>query len=272
MPLEDHAGDIVRKARARAGVSIGAAAAAAGVTAGQFGAFEENGIWPAANLPAVAQLLQLDAAKLTAIIGGWTPRVPDLKQWRSLRVITSGRGAFTVNAFLAWDEATREAVVFDTGFDAYAILQVLVWEQLTLRAICITHSHPDHVACLGDLRAAYPKATVCAGSPLAGEVQSLPVTVPLRVGALEILARATPGHASDGVTYVITGWPGNAPAVAVVGDTLFAGSVGKAEDSWPLALGKVREEILSQPGDTLLCPGHGPLTTVAEELAHNPFF
>jgi hydroxyacylglutathione hydrolase len=271
MELEDHAGDIVRKARARTGVSINVAAEVAGLTPARFGEFEANGIWPgAANLAAVAQRVQLDAAKLAAIVGGWQPRVPDLKRWQSLRVITSARGAFTVNAYLAWDEAAREAVVFDTGFDAYAILQVLMWEQLTLRAICITHSHPDHVACLGELHAAHPAAVVYAGGPVTAGVKR-PDT-PFAVGDLSIAARATPGHADDGVTYIITGWPGDAPAVAVVGDTLFAGSVGKAEDSWPLALGKVREEILSLPGETLLCPGHGPLTTVEQERAHNPFF
>jgi glyoxylase-like metal-dependent hydrolase (beta-lactamase superfamily II) len=62
------------------------------------------------------------------------------------------------------------------------------------------------------------------------------------------------------------------PAIAYVGDSLFAGSVGGAGASYPLLLQNVRDHILSLPADTLICPGHGPLTTVAEEKAHNPFF
>ena len=85
-------------------------------------------------------------------------------------------------------------------------------------------------------------------------------------------SRLTPGHAGDGVTYVIENWQGDAPAVAVVGDAIFAGSMGKDFRTPELAQAKVREEILSLPEETLICPGHGPLTTVGEQRLHNPFF
>ena len=87
-----------------------------------------------------------------------------------------------------------------------------------------------------------------------------------------VTARLTPGHAIDGVTYVVDGWRGGVPAVAVVGDAIFSGSMGKDFSTPELAQSKVSEEILSLPEETLICPGHGPLTTVSEELAHNPFF
>ena len=76
---------------------------------------------------------------------------------------------------------------------------------------------------------------------------------------------------ADGVTYVIGNWPSDAPFVAVVGDAIFAGSMGGAHDQLTLARTKVREQIFSLPADTLICPGHGPLTTVAEEKANNPW-
>ena len=71
---------------------------------------------------------------------------------------------------------------------------------------------------------------------------------------------------------MVGGWSGDAPAVAVVGDAIFAGSMGKDFNTPELAREKVREEILSLPSETLICPGHGPLTTVGEELENNPFF
>lgn len=76
----------------------------------------------------------------------------------------------------------------------------------------------------------------------------------------------------DGMTYLIGNWQEDAPHVAMVGDAIFAGSMGRGNDSWELARTKVREHILTLPAETLLSPGHDPLTTVAEEIAHNPFY
>ena len=74
------------------------------------------------------------------------------------------------------------------------------------------------------------------------------------------------------MTYLVGNWQEDAPHVAIVGDAIFAGSMGRGNDSWELARKVVREQILTLPSDTLLCPGHGPLTTVEEEKEHNPFF
>jgi hydroxyacylglutathione hydrolase len=94
----------------------------------------------------------------------------------------------------------------------------------------------------------------------------------IMLGSLRITNRETPGHAEDGVTYIIGTWPDDAPHAAIVGDAIFAGSIGRGNQSWDLARQKVREQIFTLPAETLICPGHGPLTTVAEEKAHNPFF
>ena len=94
----------------------------------------------------------------------------------------------------------------------------------------------------------------------------------IMLGSLRITNRETPGHAEDGVTYIVGNWPEDAPHVAMVGDAIFAGSIGRGNQSWDLARQKVREQIFTLPAETLICPGHGPLTTVAEEKAHNPFF
>jgi hydroxyacylglutathione hydrolase len=81
--------------------------------------------------------------------------------------------------------------------------------------------------------------------------------------------RLTCGHTSGGITYVVHGleFP-----VAVVGDAMFAGSMGGGMVSYRDALRTNREQILTLPDDTILCCGHGPLTTVGEEKLHNPFF
>jgi glyoxylase-like metal-dependent hydrolase (beta-lactamase superfamily II) len=195
-----------------------------------------------------------------------------LSAWRHLRAFNSSDDSLSVNCFLIWDETSREAALFDTGFAGKTILHTLAAERLELRHIFITHSHYDHIHALGDIRAAQPNAGLHTSSKNAPTKQRNQPGEVISLGELRIAHRETPGHAADGVTYVISGWPNRAPEVAIVGDAIFAGSMGRGNDSWELAKQKVREQILTLAPKTLLCPGHGPLTTVAEEQANNPFF
>ncbi len=272
MILEDHVGDIIRKARLHAGVSLESASAAAGLSVPELEMIEDSGN-PARPVPfsPLAALIGLDAAKLQQIAAGWAPPVPDLSQWRELRVVTTSAG-MSVNAYLVWDEVTRDAAVFDTGFDAEPLIALIEEQQLQLRYVFITHGHADHVAGLEALRARYPKARLRGNSKSAPPDQRNRSNDFLMLGSLRITNRDTPGHAEDGVTYLIGTWPEDAPHVAVVGDAIFAGSMGKAPGNAALAKEKVVKQILSLPPATLICPGHGPLTTVADEKAHNPFF
>jgi glyoxylase-like metal-dependent hydrolase (beta-lactamase superfamily II) len=273
MNLEDHLGDILRKGRLHAGVALEAAATAAGLSPAELEALEESGRSPRTiNFAAVGGLLGLEAAKLRGIAEGWKPPPPDLTTWRELRVITTTGLGMSVNAYLAWDEVTRDAALFDTGFDAAPLLALIEDHGLHLRRVFITHAHADHIAALPAIRQRFPKARLHSSAKTAPVEQRNRPNDCLQLGSLRITHRETPGHADDGVTYVIGTWPDDAPHVAVVGDALFAGSMGKAAGQAPLARQKIRESILSLPAATLLCPGHGPLTTVAEERAHNPFF
>ena len=177
-----------------------------------------------------------------------------------------------VNCYLVWDEVSRDAALFDTGWDARPVIELIEANQLVLRHLFITHSHEDHVAALGGIRTQFPKARLHTSERDVPVDQRNRATDFIHLGSLRVTHRDTPGHAEDGITYIIGTWPDDAPHVAVVGDALFAGSIGRGNQSWDLARQKVREQILSLPLDTLVCPGHGPLTTVAEEKEHNPFF
>jgi glyoxylase-like metal-dependent hydrolase (beta-lactamase superfamily II) len=262
MNLEDHLGDILAKARAIRGVSAASVAAAAGVSTVELAALEASGIPPRTlNYPAFAKALGVDAGKLEAIARGWLPQPVDLGRWRQLQPLATTQDGLAVNCYLVWDAATRTAGLFDTGWDAAPALAVLAAHQLRLTHLFITHGHDDHVAGLPAIRRACPAAQV-VGATAAGQAFAL--------GSLRVTGRPTPGHAADGVTWVVSGWPDGAPQVAVVGDALFAGSIGRGFQSWPRSQRSVREQIFTLPADTLVCPGHGPLTTVAEERAYNP--
>jgi hydroxyacylglutathione hydrolase len=251
MQLEDHLGDIIRKARAMAKVSPADAAGAAGLTEAELAALEESGtVGKPPNYPALAALLGLHAGKLEGIAKGWLPAEKDLSAWCELRAITSAADGMAVNCYLAWDEVSREAALFDTGWDAQPILQALAENQLQLRHIFLTHGHEDHVAALGQVRAQFPKTRVHSGSKSAPVDQRIRSHDFIHLGSLRITNRDTPGHAEDGTTYIVGTWPEDAPHVAVVGDAIFAGSIGRGNQSWDLARQKVREQIFSLPPET----------------------
>ncbi|MGO8701747.1 MAG: MBL fold metallo-hydrolase [Limisphaerales bacterium] len=273
MNLEDHLGDIIRKGRLASGIAVAVAAQAAGLSVPEFGALEESGNAPSsARLSALATAIGLDGPKLERIARGWLPAVPALESWREVRQITTTANDMSVHCYLIWDEVLREAVLFDTGWDAAPILQIIEENGLTLRHLFLTHSHEDHIAALGGLRAKFPKAHLHTNSKSSPPQHRNRPNDFVHLGSLRITNRDTPGHAEDGVTYIVGNFPDDAPHVALVGDAIFAGSIGRGNQSWELARQKVREQILTLPPETLLCPGHGPLTTVAQEKAANPFF
>jgi glyoxylase-like metal-dependent hydrolase (beta-lactamase superfamily II) len=273
MSLEDHVGDIVRKARAGLGVASQPAANAAGVSLEVLAELETSGQCDAQpDYGKLAELLKLDTTKLVGVARGWTPETPDLELWRELRQVTTRDHDMDAHCYLAWDEVTREAALFDTGWAADPVLEIIEKEQLTLAHVFVTHSHPDHLGGLEGVRARFPKVRLHTDSPNALPQHKNRRNDCIHLGSLRITNRLTPGHAEDGVTYLVGNWPEDAPHVAIVGDAIFAGSMGGATGQFEEARRHIREQLLVLPAETLVCPGHGPMTTVAEERDHNPFF
>jgi len=273
MQLEDHLGDVIRKARNASGLSAEAAATAAGISSQSLDALESSGKAPAGTqIDPLAKLLGLSASKLQKLVSGWLPPAIDLGLWRELRQISTTQDGNTVNCYLAWDEVSREAALFDTGWSAEPILQVVADNQLNLRHLFLTHTDEDHVAAMGGLREKFPKLLLHTNSKNAPPQHRNRANDFIHLGSLRITNRETPGHTEDGVSYVIGNWPEDAPHAAIIGDTLFAGSLARGKQSTDLLKQKVREQIFTLPPDTLLCPGHGPVTTVALEKENNPFF
>jgi hydroxyacylglutathione hydrolase len=273
MNLEDHVGDVIHKARNSAGISTSAAAKAAGLTPGELDGLEQTGAAHGpVNYSGLGSLLGMNPARLEVIARGWQPHPQNLDRWRHLRQVTTTQGGNTVNCFLVWDEHSREAALFDTGWEAAPLLQLVHDHRLELKHLFITHSHHDHVAAVDPLRERCPGIHLHGGvrNPLPHPPSHADTSVVL--GTLFIEAHLLPGHAEDGAIYVVSRWPGGAPHTAFVGDTIFAGSLARGFVSPILLKQKVREQIFTLPPETLLCPGHGPVTTVSEEIAHNPFF
>ncbi|MGV3771363.1 MAG: MBL fold metallo-hydrolase [Verrucomicrobiales bacterium] len=271
MNLEDHVGDIARKAREAANVSASTAAQAAGLGEKEFAAFEETGEGKGVQYQKLASAVGLSPAKFEKIAKGWMPKPVDLGQWRELRQIQSKR-SYVVNCYLIWDEVTREAALFDTGWDAAPIFKEIEENKLQLKHLFLTHTHEDHIAALQQIREKFPKVRLHSSSKNAPPDQRNKANDFIHLGSLRISNRETPGHAEDGVTYNVGNFPEDAPGIAIVGDCIFAGSMGRGFQSADLLKQSVRDKIFTLPSDSLLCPGHGPLTTIQEEKENNPFF
>ena len=271
IPLEDFACDVIGKTQRGLGLSDAALIEKAGVSAEELSeAKSEDGKPGESVLLKLASALDLHGPSLVTMASkGWLPAAVSMD---GLAQVNTTWHDMTVNAYLVWDVESKEAVAFDTGADAGPLLELIQANGLTLRAIFITHTHGDHIADLDRLVAEGGKPEVFSheNEPVAGTTTfDLANDPSWAFGVLKIEPRLTWGHAKAGITYVVTGL---AQSLAVVGDALFASSMGGGMVSFADALATNRKEIFSLPDETVVCPGHGPLTTVGEEKAHNPFY
>lgn len=265
IPLEDNISDVIGKAQRGLGISDSQLAERAGITADKVRSLR-SGDFDADAIERTAPVLKLSSAGLGKLaLGKWDP----VEEIVGLALFNTTYHDITVNAYLVWDPATRDAVAFDTGADCSGMLKRIDKEKLSVRLILLTHAHPDHVADLRRLRQTTDAPVYI--SELEPEEGAQPIAEGKRfkAGSLKIEARLTSGHSPGGMTYVVTGL---ALPIAIVGDSLFAGSMGGGNVSYEDALRNNREKILTLPDETIVCPGHGPLTTVGKEKADNPFF
>jgi hydroxyacylglutathione hydrolase len=267
IPLEDNVGDIVGKAQRGLGISDTELAEKAQVDPQKIRKLRE-GDFDGLALLRVAPILGLAGRALCELATGeWHPKKIDERD--SLAQFNTHYHDMAVNAYLVWDPANRAAAAFDTGADCNEMVHFAKRHKLSVKLILLTHAHSDHVADLPRLR------EETGGDVFTPARESVPGAEPIeegkrfRLGNLEINTRLTWGHSPGGMTYVVTGL---ARPIAIVGDSLFAGSMGGGNVSYEEAVRNNLEKILTLPDETIICPGHGPMTTVGDEKQHNPFF
>ncbi|MBO0696044.1 MAG: MBL fold metallo-hydrolase [Verrucomicrobia bacterium] len=267
IPLEDNVSDVIGKAQRGLGISDSELAKKAGVDLQNIRKLREGDVDEQA-LRRVAPVLGLAATPLGELAKGeWRPE--RINEREGFAQFNTRYHDMTVNAYLAWDPASRVAAVFDTGADSGEMVRFAKRHKLDVQLILLTHAHPDHVADLPRLREETGADVFApAREPVSG-ADSVEEGKHFRLGNLEIDTRLTWGHSQGGVTYVVTGL---ARPIAIVGDSLFAASMGGGNVSYQEALRNNLEKILTLPDETIICPGHGPMTTVGEEKVHNPFF
>jgi hydroxyacylglutathione hydrolase len=267
IPLEDNFTDVIGKAQRGLQINDQELAAQANVSVAEIARVKEGD----ANegvLRKVAPVLNLAPDALVELAKkSWYPSVP--KDIPGLACFNTAWSDMTVNSYLVWDPKTAQGVCFDTGADSSDMAKFAVSKQIRIQLILLTHTHPDHIADLERLKGATQAAAfVCKLEAIEG-AETFEAGKKFAVGNLQIETRQTKGHSRGGITYVVSGLPNR---IAVVGDAMFASSMGGGGVSYADALATNRQNILTLPDDTILCPGHGPLTTVGQEKVHNPFF
>ena len=266
IPLEDNFEDVLGKAMRGTGTTAEALSSRSGVTVGEIngllsGSFSEE------HLRRVSSPLALDEDSLVECAqGSWQPESFEME---GLRQFISPFEDYTVGAYLVWDPDSMEAAMFDTGAkvdEAYALVQAL---GLDVTQLFITHTHPDHILAMSKIkRWGRVTARTLDKEPASGAEQ-FSLGDEFRIGRLKVSTRLTWGHSPAGVTYVVEGLE---RPVAIVGDAIFAQSMGGGVVSYEAALETNRKEIFTLPDETIVCPGHGPMSSVGEEKAHNPFY
>jgi glyoxylase-like metal-dependent hydrolase (beta-lactamase superfamily II) len=265
-PLEDTFADVITKAMRGMVLSDACVAERVNCSAGEVQALR-CGDWNASVAMQIAPVLNLNANALVSLAGG--SAVPHESAPAGLRAFSTPFEDMLVNSYLVWDPVSLEAFAFDTGADCTSMLDCIAEEKLKLEAVLITHTHGDHIFELDRLcsKTGAP-AFVNEREPLDG-AESFAAGRTWAAGGLRIQSRLTWGHSKGGTSFIIQGLK---KPVAVVGDALFAASMGGGMVSYADALRTNREQLFTLPRETVICPGHGPLTTIGWELAHNAFF
>lgn len=265
-PLEDNFADVLGKAMAGLGMDERQAAIKSSLPPERVRALL-RGEFDEADARKLASALGLRADALVRLARGeYRPTVPAAV---NLAQVATPCGGMMVNSYVLWDPENRGAAIFDTGTDARPLLAIVEREQLDVAGIFLTHSHADHIGGLNDLmRRLDVEAWSSEQEPVRGTRSFRPGEL-FNAGRHFIRTRLTPGHSPGGTTFVIEG---KLLSAAITGDALFAGSIGGAGADYANALAAIRREILSLPEETIVCPGHGPMSTVGQEKENNPFF
>ena len=273
-PFEDELGDILDKAMGHAGLTEHALAERSSVPAEKIhDAIDYRYDLSTEEIQRLAVALELNETGLLAIAQTRYP-LPEIAGLPfCLYPLRFPHGIGVANAYIVADCCQSSGILFDTGTDYFHLRRLWPRNIKKPEAIFVTHGETEHIGGLRDLIANEGKVPVFCpeGKCIEGAV-ALGEGARLTFGRLEVQALKTPGHCESHNCYVVTA--PSAPTAApllVSGDTLFAGSTGGAFYCRQKLAANLRRMLDLLPENTVVAPGHGPLTTIKNERRYNPF-
>jgi hydroxyacylglutathione hydrolase len=273
IPLEDELGDVLEKAMSCAGLSPETLSEKSGVPVARIrDAVDYRPELGPADCARLAAALGLNEVGLCALASGKYP-LPD-SEGLPFRVwpLRMTHGIGVVNAYIVQGEDGR-ALLFDSGPGSGALQAAWPSSIRGIEAVFITHIEAEHV---GGLRGAVEQFGVAnafvpsgADAPLAKPMGEGDTFV---AGSLEVSAFRTPGHCAMHNCYHVRSTAlASARSLLISGDLIFAGSAGGPYHCQRQLRAHLHRVLAAVPADTVVAPGHGPMTTAGNELRYNPF-
>ena len=273
-PLEDELGDVLEKAMRHAGLNEQSLGVLAGVDAGKIrDAIDYRYDLAVDELKRLARSLALNELGVQSLAAGRYP-LPEIAGLPfCLYPLRTPHGIGVANAYIVADCGKNSGVLFDTGSDPVMLRRVWPAAIKRLDGVFITHAETEHTGGLAEVVKQFGPVPVFGpvGAKISGAA-ALGEGACVTLGGFEIKALATPGHAEAHNCYEVrvTKMKGGVPLL-VSGDLFFAGSVGGAYFCSQQLRKHLARLLAALPDETVVAPGHGPLTTIKNERTFNPF-
>ncbi len=273
--LEDFFGDIVGKAMRGLEVNPDVVGKDSGLSDREVSRITSYDLIPDDDaIRSIAEVLSLDSEKLIRVARGWVPTGGN-EEFRTDRVSVDRvilSAGMEVNAYVLKCLATGEGALVDAGGQPDRIVALISDVSARITHILLTHGHGDHVGAVAEMKQKTGARVYCSAEDagmLASDVVDVNVSDSWsdRVGEVTIQAHELPGHTRGGIGF-------SAEGVFFSGDALFAASLGGARGvaAYTGQIQSVRQKVLGLDPATRIFPGHGPITTVGQEVKNNPCF
>ncbi len=274
VPLEDELGDVLEKAMRQAGLPEEALAALTGVpTAKIHDAIDYRPDLSSADLQRLAAALGLNEIGLCALGCGQYPLPEAAALPFCVYPLRMRHGIGFANAYLVADCGSSHGILFDTGPGIDALAAEWPAAIKTVDAVFLTHAEREHTGGLCEVVARFGlPAAFCPAGARVPCGQTMGEGERKNFDRFEVTALSTPGQVSAHNCYLVSAPSARAGgSLLVSGDLIFAGSVGGGYFSHRELATHLRRVLQAVPPRTVIAPGHGPLTTVENELRYNPF-